>query len=65
MKVSTEGQHFRAFKDISKEFNISVVMVTHNAKIAECAERLIIVRDGQIDTDTVNKNPKKPEEINW
>ena len=52
-------------KDISKEFNISVVMVTHNAKIAECAERLIIVRDGQIDTDTVNKNPKKPEEINW
>lgn len=51
--------------DISKKYNKSVIIVTHNAKIATCAERVIRVSDGKIESDTINENPIKPEDVSW
>ena len=51
--------------DLAKSYKMTVIMVTHNAKIAECAERLIRIADGKIVADEINKNPKSPDQITW
>ncbi|MBQ7994778.1 MAG: ABC transporter ATP-binding protein [Bacilli bacterium] len=48
---------------ISKQYKKTVIIVTHNAKLAECAGRLIRISDGKIASNEINKNPKRPEEI--
>lgn len=51
--------------DVSKTYGKTVILVTHNSKIAECAERLIRMADGEIVENTKITDPKKPEEIEW
>ena len=51
--------------NVSKEYNKTVIMVTHNSKIALCAERLIEIRDGKISKNIIQKDHIKPEEVDW
>lgn len=51
--------------DISIDYKKTVIIVTHNSKIAECAKRIIRINDGKIVADEINENVKKPEEIEW
>lgn len=51
--------------DIGKEYNKTVIIVTHNQKIALCAERVFKISDGSIVSDEINENPIKPEEVEW
>ena len=43
----------------------TVVVVTHNALIAEVADRVIRIKNGQIDSVVENKKPKKIDEVVW
>ncbi len=43
----------------------TVIIVTHNALIAEIADRVIRVKNGQIDKVEVNKHPKAIDEVVW
>lgn len=43
----------------------TVVVVTHNALIAEIADRIIRVKNGEIDSIEINKNPKNIDEVVW
>ena len=49
--------------DINKNKDKIVVVVTHNANIAEVADRVIKISDGKIVSDVTQKNPKDVEEI--
>jgi len=51
--------------NLSKDYKITVILVTHNAKIADCAERLIRIADGKIVEDKYNDHPLSPDEIEW
>ncbi len=51
--------------DVGKELNKTIIIVTHNAKIADCAERVLRMSDGKIISDEINKHPIKPEEVEW
>ncbi len=51
--------------DVSNQYHKTVVIVTHNSKIAECAKRVIHISDGKIVSDIENHMIKKPEEIEW
>jgi putative ABC transport system ATP-binding protein len=51
--------------DIGKEYNKTIIIVTHNQKIASCAERVFRISDGNIISDSINENPIKPEEVEW
>ncbi len=63
---SKTGSHIiKLLIDISKKYNKTVIIVTHNSKIAEVASRVIRLQDGKIKSDTINKTPKKPEDITW
>lgn len=43
----------------------TVVVVTHNALIAEIADRVIRVKNGKVDSITENKKPKNIDEVKW
>ena len=45
--------------------NTTVIVVTHNEKIAEIANKVIYLNDGEIDDIKINDNPETPENINW
>ena len=51
--------------DLAHSMKMTVIMVTHNAKIADVAQRLIIIADGKIVSDQKNPSPKSPDEISW
>ena len=44
---------------------MTTIIITHNAIISEIADKVIKVKNGQIEDVTINKNPKLVKEINW
>ena len=54
----------RALVDVSDELGTTQMMVTHNAQVADMADRVIHLKDGNIDKIIVNETRKPPEEIN-
>ncbi len=55
----------KLLKKINKEENTTVIVVTHNANIADVADRVIRIHDGKIIEDYFNETVKDPEEIVW
>ena len=51
--------------DVCQKYQKTVIIVTHNSSIAQCASRLIRISDGKIVQDSVNEHPISPEEIIW
>lgn len=51
--------------DINKTSNKTIIVITHNAAVANMADRVIKVKNGQVDSTTVNENPESPERIEW
>ena len=43
----------------------TVIIVTHNSLIAEVADRVIRLKNGKVESNTINENPKNIEEVNW
>jgi len=51
--------------DLCKDYKKTVVMVTHNAKIAKVGTRVIRIADGKVVSNEINENPLKPSEVEW
>ena len=43
----------------------TVIIVTHNSLIAEIADRVIRLKNGKVESNEVNKHPKKIDEVVW
>lgn len=65
LDVSTGIQVLHLLKDFNETYRKTVVIITHNAGIAEVADRVLIVKDGRIAGDRSNANPIAPEEVAW
>lgn len=50
---------------MSKEQKKTVIIVTHNAALAETADKVIRVRNGKIVDITINENPQNVSEVNY
>jgi len=48
-----------------KRMGMTTVLITHNSVIANVADKIIRIKNGTIQSVTINKNPKKAEEIAW
>ncbi len=60
------GIHILALlRQVTTEQGRTCVVVTHNSVIGQMADRVVQLRDGQIDQITVNDKPKDPSEIRW
>jgi len=51
--------------DLNRDFNKTVILITHNAQIAEMADKIIHVRNGLIDSINMVQHPKRVSEIDW
>lgn len=49
----------------SRQNHHTVVLVTHNADIAKCADKIIRMKNGKIVEITANENPLSVEEVAW
>ncbi len=61
----TGASIIKLLTDVSAAYKKTVLMVTHNAKIATVAKRVIKIADGCIVEDTRNEHPLSPEEVSW
>ena len=51
--------------DLSKKEKMTVIIVTHNAQLAEIADSVIKLKNGQISEHIMNEHPKTVTEIEW
>ena len=61
----TGKQVLKVLQDMSVEQNMTVVMITHNAALADMGQKIIKVRSGKIDDIIINPNPKNVEDIEY
>lgn len=50
---------------MSRKEKKTVVMVTHNSFFADIADKVIKVKNGKIESVTVNEHPKDASEVSW
>ncbi|WP_407424753.1 ABC transporter ATP-binding protein [Methanobrevibacter sp.] len=52
-------------QDMSKKKGTTVVIVTHNAILAQAADKVIRIKNGQIESIEINDDPKKVTDLEW
>jgi len=52
-------------QDMSNNRGTTVVIVTHNAILAEAADKVVRIKNGQIESIVVNEYPKKVSDLEW
>ena len=52
-------------QEMSNNRNTTVIIVTHNAILAEAADKVIRIKNGQIENITINEYPRKVEDLEW
>lgn len=60
----TGAQVLKLLKEQS-DFDTTVIIVTHNALIAEVADRVIHIKNGKVESNELNKHPKNIDEVKW
>ncbi|MBQ3008436.1 MAG: ATP-binding cassette domain-containing protein, partial [Oscillospiraceae bacterium] len=61
----TGKQVLKVLQDMSVQRKMTVVMITHNAALADMGQKIIRVRSGKIESVTINPNPKNVEDIEY
>ena len=61
-QVASSPEH-KLLMDLNKNKDKIVIVVTHNAAIAEVADRVLKISDGKIVSDVVQKSPKSIEDV--
>ncbi|MBE6839455.1 MAG: ABC transporter ATP-binding protein [Ruminococcus sp.] len=52
-------------QNMSHQRNKTVIIVTHNAALAQAADKVIRIKNGKIRDITINENPLPVSEVNW
>ncbi|MHC4164326.1 MAG: ABC transporter ATP-binding protein [Planctomycetota bacterium] len=52
-------------RDVNRELQTTLVLITHNAAIADMAQRVVRMRSGRIIEVRENETPKEPASIAW
>jgi len=65
LDFETGKKIFKLLRDLNRENNKVMCIVTHNAPIGEIADRVVRLRDGKIADITVNEHPLDPDNLRW
>jgi len=52
-------------RDVNRELKTTLILITHNAAIADMAHRVVRMRSGRIVEVRENETPKEPDAIAW
>lgn len=61
----TGKQILKVLEKLARKDNMTVIIITHNSAIAPIADKIIRFKNGKAEQTTINKQPKKVEDINW
>ncbi|ABX81259.1 ABC transporter ATP-binding protein [Acholeplasma laidlawii] len=65
LDIETGKQILELLYNTSKNFNKTVIIVTHNQAIAEIADRVITVKNGHVASNKHQSKPKQIHEVKW
>lgn len=65
LDFETGIQVLKVLKDVNVKYKNTVIVITHNASIAQMADKVIKMRSGRITDIAVNENPIPAERIEW
>jgi putative ABC transport system ATP-binding protein len=65
LDFTTGKRVLRTLVDLKQQLGKSVILITHNAAIAQVADRVVRLRSGQIVEVHANPRPLPPEEVVW
>lgn len=65
LDTDTGQDVLRLLQNMSREKKRTVVMVTHNSTFADIADTVIRVKNGTIQSVTINENVKDASEVSW
>lgn len=55
----------KLLQDTCKEKNMTVIVITHNSALTSMADKIVKIKNGQIDKILINENPTPVEQIEW
>ncbi|MDO4295122.1 MAG: ABC transporter ATP-binding protein [bacterium] len=61
----TGSQVLKILSDFNRQYQKTVVLITHNQNIAKIADRVFYFKDGNLERIEKNQAPQKPEEVEW
>lgn len=65
LDFETGIQILKVLKDVNTKYKNTIMVITHNASIAQMADKVIKMRSGKITEVLVNENPLPAERIEW
>lgn len=65
LDTETGTQVLKVLRDSSDIHGMTVIVITHNQAITKIADRVIILRDGLVESDKINENIIAVEDIQW
>ena len=61
----TGKQILKLLQDTCREKGMTVIVITHNSAIAPMADKIIKIKNGQVDRILINAQPVPVEQIEW
>lgn len=65
LDTTTGQQILSLLQNASRQYNMTVVVITHNRSIAQMADHVISIRNGSVADNYYNENPLSANEIEW
>lgn len=65
LDYNTGKSILKLLSDTSREYNMTVIVITHNSAIAPIADKIITVKSGKVESVKKNTNPVSIESIEW
>ncbi|MRH45059.1 ATP-binding cassette domain-containing protein [Aquibacillus halophilus] len=62
---NTSKEILTLIKQVNRNYNTTILIITHNQAISQMADRVIKLKDGRIDSVSVNDTVYEPERIEW
>ena len=65
LDTNTGQQVLKVLRECCDVYNMTVIVITHNAVITQMADRVIEIKNGQVARDVVNDQVLSVDEIQW
>ncbi len=65
LDYKTGVQVLEVIDRVNRELGASTAVITHNAPVAQMADRVVVLADGQIQRDETNTARISPSELSW
>lgn len=65
LDYQTSIQILQLLQNFCRNFNKTVILITHNQAIAQIADRIFYLKDGQLTHIDTNEDPLPPEKVTW